>query len=248
MRSLLLIGALLLAACQQPPALHAPVTGAVSAASQLRAEGEALMAGGNYTGAVEKLRQANDLEPTSVPLRFALGTAYSFLEKQPEAIAQFRWVMTNAAVDAIEHREARRWLVRVGALVEPSPGPGGKLEVASTDSTKAESAAKGTIAGQTQWSGLDPTREPVRMNIALAGDEDSTRRVNRKTTVVLGGPYEFKDVPEGRYRVLGIVGEETIIWDEKVTVEAGKQAEVLLSQASSQKPRFAFPQAPKSQP
>jgi hypothetical protein len=65
--------------------------------------------------------------------------------------------------------------------------------------------------------------------------------------VALGGPYEFKDVPEGRYRVLGIVGEETVIWDQQVTVQAGKQADVLLSQSSSQAPRHEFPQASKSQ-
>lgn len=248
MRALFLVLVLLLAACQEPPALHAPVVGGASPAGQLRAEGDALMVGANYAGAVEKFRQAIDLEPTSVPLRFALGTAYSFLEKRPEAIAQFRWVMTSAAADTLEHREARRWLARVGALVEPSPGASGKPEVASTDPTKAESPGKGTIAGKTEWSGLDPTRRPVRMNIALAGDEESTRRVNRKIAIDLGGPYEFKDVPAGRYRVLGIVGEETIIWDEKVTVEAGKHAEVLLSQASSQAPRHSFPQEPKSQP
>ena len=107
MRILLLVAVALLAACEQPPALQAPATSAVSPVAQLRAEADALMAGGNYAGAVEKLRQAIDLEPSSVPLRFGLGTAYSFLDKRPEAIAQFRWVMVNAVRDSLEQQEAR---------------------------------------------------------------------------------------------------------------------------------------------
>lgn len=207
------------------------------------------MARGEYASAVEKFRQATDLEPASVPLRFALGIAYSFLDRRPEAIAQLRWVVSNASAESTEYQEARRWLVRVGALVEPSPGVGGKPVVASTEavSTEAESAAKGAIAGKTEWSGLDPTREPVKIKIALAGDEESTRSVNRKTTVALGEPYEFKDVPEGRYRVRGILGEDTIIWDQEVAVQPGKQTDLLLTQAASQAPRYVFPQEPKSQ-
>lgn len=247
MRAIVLAAALLLAACQSPPVFEAPVARAGSTAADLRTEGEALMAGGNYAAAVEKLRQAIDLEPGSVPLRFALGSAYSFVEKRPEAIAQFRWVMTHAAADAVEHQEARRWLVRVGALAEPRSGLTSKPEISAADPTNPGSTATGGIVGKTQWSGLDPAREPVRLKIALTGDDDGTRTVSRKTTVVLGGPYEFRDVPEGRYRVRGIVGEETIIWDEKVTVEGGKQAEVLLSQAGSQAPRHAFPQDVKSE-
>jgi tetratricopeptide (TPR) repeat protein len=150
---LLLVAALLLAACQQPPARQVPATSAVSPAEQMLAEGGALMAQGNYVTAVEKLRQAADLEPGSVAIRFALGTAYSFLEKRPEAIAQFRWVMSNAPVESTERDEARRWLVRVGALVEPPPASG-KPDVASSDAAakKVDPAAQGSISGQTLWS------------------------------------------------------------------------------------------------
>ena len=105
MGRLLLGAALLLTACQQPPALQAPAASSLSPAAQLRAEGDALMAGGNYAGAVEKFRQAIDLEPTSVPLRFGLGTAYSFLDRRSEAIAQFRWVVANAAAESTEASE-----------------------------------------------------------------------------------------------------------------------------------------------
>ena len=108
MRRLLLLAALLLAACQQPPALQAPVTSAVSPAAQLRAEGDALMAGGNYTGAVEKFRQAIDLEPASVPLRFALGSAYSFLDRSaPRGGASYR-------LRAVHLDGSKRWVGSTG--------------------------------------------------------------------------------------------------------------------------------------
>lgn len=245
MRRLLLGLALLLSACQQAPAPQSSSPSPVPLAGRLRGEGEALMATGDHAQALEKYRQALDLEPASVPLRFALGTAYSFLDKRPEAVAQFRWLLTNAPPDSVERQEAERWLVRVGALMPPASGPGrSDLEAAA----QREPAGKGSITGKTEWSGLDPAREPVRINIALTGDEDATKLVARKTSITLGAPYEFKDVPEGRYRVLGILREDTIIWDQKVTVQAGKGIEVALTQAVSQSPSFVFPQEPKAQP
>lgn len=248
MRFVLLVAALLLVACQQPPAPH-PVTSGVSPVAQLRAEGDALMARGEYASAIEKYRQATDLEPASVSLRFALGIAYSFLDRRPEAIAQLQWVVSNASPESTESREARRWLVRVGALIETEPGPGSKAKIApGVVPSEIGPVGRGAIIGKTEWSGLDPTRAPATINIALTGDEASTRSVSRRTRVALGEPYEFKDVPEGRYRLRGIFGEETIIWDQSVTVEAGKQADVLLTQAASAAPRHTFQQEPKSQP
>lgn len=239
MRLLLLAAALLLAACQQPPALQAKVTSGVSPAAQLRAEGDALMAGGDHAGAVEKFRQAIDLEPTSVPLRFALGTAYSFLDRRPEAIAQFRWVMANAGVGTTEHEEARRWLVRVGALGEPAAVA--KSEPAGADaSKKIDPSAQGSIAGKTQWPGVTPAEHQVPLRISMLGTEDTTRAVQRRTEVLLGEPFEFKEVPEGQYRVVGIF-DDRILWDQSIMVKGGKQADLTFNQAASSVPVDTFP-------
>ena len=119
-RIVLLAAALLLgAACQQAPVSHPPVS-TLSPAEQLKVEGDAFMAKGDYADAVEKYRQAADLDSAAIGPRFALGTAYSFLEKRPEAILQFRWVLSHADPGSDEYQEAHRWLTRVGALVAPT--------------------------------------------------------------------------------------------------------------------------------
>ncbi len=51
--------------------------------------------------------------------------------------------------------------------------------------------------------------------------------------------YEFKDVPAGRYRVVAVI-DGTTIWDEKVTVETGKDTSLNLSQATSPVPAGKF--------
>jgi hypothetical protein len=247
-RVVLVALAVLLAACQQSPIeSKAPSTGSVSLAEQFRGEGDAFMAKGNHAGAVEKYRNAVHLEPGNLHVRFALGTAYSFLEKRPEAIAQFRWVIDNGPVESAEYQDARRWLVRVGAWVEPATGS--RPEVASADPAakaaaeslkKGEGGGTGSLTGSTQWPGLSPAQQPARVNLVLVGDDDATQSVKRRSSVALGESYEFKDVPAGQYRLYGVVGEETKLWEEKVAVQAGKPTELALTKAGSRVPGHEF--------
>jgi Flp pilus assembly protein TadD len=244
-RRVLLGAVLFLAACQQPPALQPPATGALAPAAQMRAEGEALMAAGQYAAAVEKFRQAIDLEPNSVPLRFALGTAYSFLDRRSEAVAQFRWVVANAAANSNEHQEARRWLVRVGAM-EEAPAAVAKADGSADAAPKPDPASLGSITGQTEWPGVIPTEHRVRLRISMLGTEDATRPVQRRAEILLGEKFEFKDIPEGQYRLLGI-HDDKIIWEQRFTVRAGKQVDLVLNQAASSVPAKTFPPAPRRQ-
>ena len=243
MKRLVLLAALLLAGCQQMPALPDPVTSAVSPAAKLRAEGDAFMAAGNYTAALEKFRQGVDLEPAGVSLRFALGSAYSFLDRRLEAISQFRWVMANSTAGTPEHDESRRWLVRVGALAEAG-APVAKVQSLPAEVKPGDTSTQGSIAGQTRWSGVTPAEHSQTLRISMLGTEDSTRSVQRRSDVVIGQPFEFKSVPEGQYRVVGIA-DEKIVWDERVTVMGGKQTDLAWSQAGSLLPSSAFPPARK---
>jgi tetratricopeptide (TPR) repeat protein len=241
-RRVLLGAALLFTACQQPPALQAPAASSVSPAAQIRADGDTLMAKGNYAGAVEKFRQAIDLEPTSVPLRFALGTAYSFLDRRSETIAQFRWVVANAAAESTEYRVSRRWLVGVGALEESATA---KVEEASDAARKPDPASLGTISGRTEWPGVTPEHQ-IQLRISMLGTEDSTRTVQRRADIILGETFEFRDIPEGQYRILGI-HDDKAIWEQRFTVRAGKPTELALNQAASTVPASSFPPARRRQ-
>ena len=239
-RITLLAAALLLgAACQQAPVSHPPASQNLSPVEQMKAEGDAFLAKGDYGNAVEKYRQAIDLDGGAIGPRFALGTAYSFMEKRPEAIVQFRWVLSRADAGSSEYQEAQRWLIRVGALAAPAA-------VASADqkgeARPVDPSTVGRLVGKTEWPGVTPQRRMLGGTMSLIGDEPVTQDVKRNRAFRLGDGYEFKDVPAGRYRVVAVI-DGTTVWDEKVTVETGKDTTLTLSQSTSPVPagKFALP-------
>lgn len=240
-RALLFVAALLPAACQQPPAYQVPAAAPAPLAEQLRREGDALMARGEHAGAVEKFRQAVDLEPASVPFRFALGTAYSFLDRRPEVIAQFRWVVATAARESREYQEARAWLLRVGAL-PPERSTAAAAGSAEEAAKKIDPAAQGSVAGETRWPGVEAGQAPIPLRISLVGSDEGTRHVGLRRNVSMGERFEFKDVPEGQYRLVGIF-DDKIIWDRNISVKGGKQTDVALDQGASSVPPGTFPPA-----
>jgi tetratricopeptide (TPR) repeat protein len=233
-RALALAAALLLAACQQAPVSPTPT--AVSPASRALAEGDALMARGDYPGAIEKYQQAADLAPDGVRPRFALGTAYSFAEKRPEAIAQFRWVLAHADAASSEYQEAHRWLAHVGAL-PVSPATAGTTPAAAA--FPPDPSSLGRLVGKTAWPGVNPRDRLITGQLSVVGDEPVTHDVKRTRAFRLGDGYEFKNLPAGRYRIVAVI-EETTVWDEKVTVEGGKDTTLTLTQSTSPLPVGTF--------
>jgi len=233
-RIILLAAALLLGtACQQAPVSHPPTSEKLSPVEQLKAEGDAVLAKGDYGNAVEKYRQAIDLDPSAVGPRFALGSAYSFLEKRPEAIVQFRWVMSRADAGSSEYQEAQRWLTRVGALVPPTTTVAEASQ--KNEARPADPSTVGRLVGKTEWPGVSPQRRMLSGTMSLLGDEPVTQDVKRNRAFRLGDGYEFKEVPAGRYRVVAVI-DGTTVWDEKVTVETGKDTSLTLSQSMSPVP------------
>jgi len=236
---LALAAALLLAGCQQAPGSPTPT--ALSPASRALAEGDALMVRGDYAGAIEKYQQAADLAPDTIRPRFSMGTAYSFAEKRPEAIAQFRWVLAHADAGSTEYREAYGWLARVGALpVSPVAADATRSAAASP----ADRSSLGRLVGTTEWPGVSPRDRLITGRMSVTGDELVTSDVKRTRAFRLGDGYDFKDLPAGRYRIVAVI-EEMTVWDEKVTVEGGKDTPLTLSQSTSPVPvgTFASPAA-----
>ena len=232
---LVLAAAVLLASCQPAPVSRPPAAKAVSPAERLMAEGGALMARASYADAVEKYLKAAELDPKAIGPRFGLGSAYSFLEKRPEAIAQFRWVLARADPDSTEYQETRRWLLRVGALAPPATADAGPELARAVDPSTT-----GHLVGRTEWPDVTPQRRLISGSLLLSGDEPVTQDVKRTRAFRLGDAYEFKEIPPGRYRVVAVI-DGTTVWDEKVTVEAGKDTTLTLSQSTSPVPvaRFA---------
>jgi tetratricopeptide (TPR) repeat protein len=226
---------LLLTSCQQAP-VPRPAAKAASPAEQLMNEGHGFMAKGDYANAAERYHQAADLEPAAIPPRFALGTAYSFQEKRAEAIVQFRWVLASADAASTEYQGAHRWLARVGALPAPAAvADGGRPNVSSTP----DPSSTGRLVGKVEWGELNPKSQLITGNLSLIGDEPVTHDVKRTRAFRLGDGYEFKDVPAGRYRMVAVI-DETTVWDEKVTVEAGKDTSFTLRQSTSPVPATRF--------
>lgn len=231
---------LLLTSCQQAPGSRAPATKAASPAEQLIGEGHSFMAKSDYANAIERYRQAADLDPAAIPPKFALGTAYSFQEKRAEAIVQFRWVLASADAASTEYQEAHRWLARVGALPAPAAVvDGGRRNLAATP----DPYSTGRLVGKTEWGEVNPKSQLITGNLSLIGDEPITHDVKRNRAFRLGDGYEFKDVPAGRYRIVAVI-DETTVWDEKVTVEAGKDTSFTLRQSTSPVPAGKFAPAP----
>ena len=252
MRRLLLVAILLAGAgCQRAPA--PPPTAEVSEVDRLRTEAEALMGKPDYAGAVEKYKTALALSSESVPLRFGLGTAYSFLDKKPEAIEEFRWVIGHAGTDTREHQEARSWLLRVGAL-RPSAAETASATTSTTptDSTPVNEVKtpedKGRLFAKTEWPGITPRSRFIRGRVGIEGLEDANRDFKRNRPFRLGDVFEFRDLPPGTYRLMAKDEEKNIgLWDQQIQVPGGgKTTEITLTPSNSLTSPERYP-GPESQ-
>jgi hypothetical protein len=226
----------LVSACQQGPDTRRAAP-APSPVEKVLADGDALMARKEYAAAIEKYRQAADLDPNSIGARFSLGVAYSFLDKNQETIAQFRWVLQHAAPTSREYQEARQWLLRVGALTEP-----GKAGTSDSASAPIGADTPGQIIAKTEWPGINPKERLIRGDVSLLGDEPATQDVKQTRPFRLGDLFGFRDLRPGRYRIVAVAeGGSPTLWDQKVTVEAGKRTELTLTAASASVSPSAFP-------
>jgi tetratricopeptide (TPR) repeat protein len=235
-----------LAGCQGAPApvpqASAPADVRPAPGADLRAEGDALMAGGRYGAAAERYRAAVALAPADAALRFALGTAYSHLDRRADAVEQMRVVLARGAPGSLEYREARRWLVAAGAPVGPEPAAPGGL-----NSPAVEAPGTGRLVGRTEWPGIDPRVRLIRGEISIAGVEAVNETIQRSRPFRLGDRYYFYDIPPGQYRIVarstGLPANVTL-WDQRVAVQEGTPTEVVLTPATARVSPEKFPPPP----
>jgi tetratricopeptide (TPR) repeat protein len=226
------------AGCQgsQAPAPAAVAEPAGSLAARLKAEGDRLMLQQAYNEAAAKYQAALNEAPADIPIRYALGVAFSHLGRRAETIEQFQTVVRQGVPDSPEVRAAREWLANAEAP--------GRSEASARDSATDPTPAKtGKVLGKLRWQDISPHSKLVRVSIRLTGDDVETRNVDVGRDFMLGRVYEFRDLHPGAYRLVAGVGSTTM-WDLKVQVPADKETTLDLTEGnSSAAPDFDPPAA-----
>ncbi len=228
--------------CQQAPGPGHRTQGTnVSPSVVARGEADQFLERGEYAKAAAKYRDAVAAEPNDMSLRFALGTAYSYLGKRAETIEQFQWVLKQGDPSAEYYRNARQWLARAGLL--PDTGVASTGPDAAT-ANQAQASTKGKVAGRLEWPGVNPREHLIKVRMTLTGDDDGNKSVNLSRPFRLGEGYEFRDLAPGKYRLVARAedGAPAVeLWNQQVTVEAGQVTQLPLSPSNSKVSPEQFP-------
>jgi hypothetical protein len=229
---------LMVAGCQgsQASAPAAVVQQIGSLTVKLKAEGDALMTQHEYDKAAVKYQAALNEAPADIPIRFALATALSYLPRREETVEQFRIVMQRGVPGSAEVRAAREWLANAEELGDGEAGPAAAWAPAAgpagNQGPTTGPGKRGKVAGKLTWQGIEPRAKMVRVNISLIGDESETREVRLGREFKIGRGYEFRDVPQGSYRLVAEVAGTTM-WDLKVQVPGDRDTTLDLAESNA---------------
>jgi len=234
-RILFLVAALglTLGACQ--PSSPALTSSAGSLIARLSAEGDALMARGDYEGAAVKYQSALNEAPNEIAIRYALAVALSYTTRRDETIQQFRIVVSRGEPSSAEVRAAREWLAGANALEDTSTSA-----LPGTVEAEDRVAKTGRVLGKIQWHDIDPHDRMVRITVRLTGEDVATRNVTVTRPFKIGYPYEFRNIPPGSYRLVAEAGG-TPMWDMKIDVGADNDTPLDLTEANSAVPKDFSP-------
>ena len=241
MRSVLAVAffGLMVAGCQgsQASAPAAVVQQIGSLTVKLKAEGDELMTQHEYEKAAVKYQAALNEAPADIPIRFALATALSYLPRREETVEQFRIVMQRGVPGSAEVRAAREWLANAEELGDGEAGAPAAASAqaagpAGNQGPTTGPAKRGKVAGKLNWQGIEPRAKMVRVNISLIGDESETREVRLGREFKIGRGYEFRDVPQGSYRLVAEVAGTTM-WDLKVQVPGDRDTTLDLAESNA---------------
>lgn len=228
----------LVVGCQRAPSRPAEAPH-VAPAVVARGEADQLMERGEYARAAAKYQDAVALDPNDMALRFALGSAYSYLGRRAEAAEQFQWAVKRGDPRSDYYRSARQWLVAAGLLTGEGGGEG-STEVAAD----VQPSTKGKLAGPLEWPGVNSRVWLIKVRLTLTGDDQATRSVNLSRPFRLGERYEFRDLAPGKYRLVARAEDRNPpveLWNQQLTVEAGKTTQLPLSAANSTISPSQFP-------
>ena len=236
----LIVLAFALAACQAapPPPRPATKTSAALAAEALDK--------GDYTKAADLYRSALATEPESLPLRYGLGVAVSYLDRRADAVREFTWVLERGEADSTEVKAARRWLASVGALPrraalattarDDSPAreePSGKQE-----QKPAPGSVQGRVVGEAAGA-------VARMQLFLF--DHPNRVVYYRIRTDEEGRFRFTNVPPGVYKLTDrVAGRPT--WGLRLQLQPGQDLVVDLSPANTTSVRDDFAEAAGERP
>jgi tetratricopeptide (TPR) repeat protein len=226
----------LIVGCQQAPQGPAEAPHA-SPAAVARGAADQLMERGEYEKAAGKYQEAVGLQPNDMALRFALATAYSHLGRQ--AAEQFQWAVRRGDHATDYYRSARQWLLRAGLLSDDAAT--GESPGSVSDSRPS---GKGKVGGPLEWPGVNSRAWLIKVRVTLSGDDQATRPVHLSRPFRLGERYEFRDLTPGKYRLIA-KSEDSVpaveLWNQEVTIEAGKTTQLALSAANSKVSPAQFP-------
>lgn len=229
MRGARLIAALamllgLAAGCQRAPSPPA-ATPVGSMTADFKAQGDALARQGQYAHASVKYLAALNQEPRSIPIRYALAVALSNLEgRRQETAEHFKVVMAQGIPGSDEVRLARQWLTAAGEL----EGSAGRRSEAAPP--EESGPAKGRVQGRIQWQAIDPRNERIEIAVGLEGEDNLNKF--RRPDFKIGRSYVFNNVPPGHYRLIA-ENSGTRMWEQRVTVEAGKETVLDLTESNA---------------
>jgi hypothetical protein len=239
------VAASLISGCREAPRV-APKVEVPPVASDPRGEGDAAAQRGDWATAVARYRDALQVSPNDVILHFALGSAYSQLDRRADAIEEFSWVVRHGEPRRPEVATARQWLQQAAAMRstdDTRPTTTDAPRERPTSSTPVADARVGAIEGRTEWPGLGPhEKRRLSVHLRLRGESETTTSINKRLNMEIGMPFELGRVPPGNYRLVG-ESKGITLWDVPLTVDVNKTTNVELSPANSTVRPGDFPPA-----
>jgi hypothetical protein len=229
--------------CQQAPPAP-PSAPTKSPAVVLREEGDALASRGDYAGAAAKYETALASTPDDLALRFAFGSALSYLNRRSEAIVQLKHVVARATPDSQEYQLARQWLVNVGELREQQLAqPAATPATAESPVARTPQGPQVGLSGTLEWKGIVQGQRRVPVRLTLTGQDFDNRNVKSARMARLAEKYSFANIPPGNYRLVAVATEprETPLWDVRVSVERDKPTVLNLNSSTASISPDAFP-------